>query len=51
MGVLKNISFSGAVYYEKNGQIKHYYYGYQDLEKKQPLKQFEAQGQTYDCEK
>ncbi|OOR20761.1 serine hydrolase domain-containing protein [Bacillus cereus] len=29
--LLKNISFNGAVYYEKNGQIKQCYYGYQDI--------------------
>jgi len=29
--LLKNISFNGAVYYKKNGQIKQYYYGYQDI--------------------
>nr|WP_278430811.1 serine hydrolase domain-containing protein [Brevibacillus laterosporus] len=32
--LLKNIAFNGAVYYEKNGQIKQYYHGYQELEKK-----------------
>ncbi|WP_337983695.1 serine hydrolase domain-containing protein [Lysinibacillus sp. C5.1] len=35
--ILKNIAFKGAVYYEKNGQIKHYYDGYQELEKKQNI--------------
>ncbi|GIN91288.1 penicillin-binding protein 4* [Siminovitchia terrae] len=34
-GLLKNIAFNGAVYYEKNGQIKQYYHGYQELEKNQ----------------
>ncbi|MDX8046593.1 serine hydrolase domain-containing protein [Gracilibacillus sp. S3-1-1] len=29
--LLKNISFNGAVYYEKHGQIKQYYHGYQDI--------------------
>lgn len=32
-GLLKTISFNGAVYYEKNGQIKQYYHGYQDISK------------------
>lgn len=32
--LLKNIDFNGAVYYEKNGQVKQYYHGYQELEKK-----------------
>lgn len=32
--LLKNIAFNGAVYYEKNGQVKQYYHGYQDLDKK-----------------
>ncbi|GIN87240.1 penicillin-binding protein 4* [Heyndrickxia sporothermodurans] len=32
--LLKNISFNGAVYHEKNGQVKQYYDGYQELEKK-----------------
>ncbi|MFS0593200.1 serine hydrolase domain-containing protein [Cytobacillus horneckiae] len=32
--LLKNIAFNGAVYYEKRGQIKQYYHGYQELEKK-----------------
>ncbi|MGE7624766.1 serine hydrolase domain-containing protein [Viridibacillus sp. NPDC096237] len=32
--LLKNIEFNGAVYCEKNGQIKQYYHGYQELEKK-----------------
>ena len=37
--ILKNIAFKGAVYYEKNGQIKHYYDGYQELEKKHNINQ------------
>lgn len=32
--LLKNIAFNGAVYYEKNGQIKQYYHGHQELEKR-----------------
>ncbi|API91509.1 MULTISPECIES: serine hydrolase [unclassified Virgibacillus] len=31
--LLKTISFNGAVYYKKNGQIKQYYHGYQDISK------------------
>lgn len=30
-GLLKDISFNGAVYYEKHGQIKQNYHGYQDI--------------------
>lgn len=37
--ILKNIAFKGAVYYEKNGQNKHYYDGYQELEKKHNINQ------------
>ncbi|POZ56721.1 Penicillin-binding protein 4* [Lysinibacillus sphaericus] len=37
--ILKNIAFKGAVYYEKNGQIMHYYDGYQELEKKHNINQ------------
>lgn len=37
--ILKNIAFKGAVYYEKNGQIMHYYDGYQELEKKHYINQ------------
>lgn len=33
-GLLENIAFKGAVYYEKNGQVRQYYDGYQELEKK-----------------
>ncbi|MGX5705620.1 serine hydrolase domain-containing protein [Bacillus cereus] len=33
-GLLETIAFNGAVYYEKNGQIKQYFHGYQELEKK-----------------
>ncbi|MFJ3390751.1 serine hydrolase domain-containing protein [Lysinibacillus sp. NPDC086135] len=29
--LLKNISFNGAMYYEKHEQIKQYYHGYQDI--------------------
>ena len=32
-GLLKNIAFNGAVYHEKNGQIKQYYHGYQEIKK------------------
>ncbi|MDR0269503.1 serine hydrolase domain-containing protein [Paenibacillus sp.] len=31
--LLQNISFNGAVYHEKNGQIKQYYHGYQEIAK------------------
>ncbi|MFO1443892.1 beta-lactamase family protein [Bacillus sp. Bva_UNVM-123] len=35
--LLKNISFNGAVYCEKHGQIKQYYHGYQDISKQQSI--------------
>jgi len=35
--LLKNISFNGAVYYEKHGQIQQYYLGYQDISEQHPI--------------
>lgn len=32
-GLLQHISFNGAAYHEKNGQIKQYYHGFQELGK------------------